>query len=87
MSEADVVVAGAASAASDGDEIDEDSCEDGELKPIDVSVELPVPDSSPDDPDELAGPAASAASLGEEIDEDSCELGELDPIESLVELP
>ena len=82
-----VVVAGAASVASDGDEIDDDSCEEGELEPIDVLVELPVPDSSPDEPDELAGPAASAASDGDETDEDSCELGELDPTDELVELP
>ena len=53
-----------ASAASVGDEIEPpslDSCEDGELDPIEPSQ--PPPDES----DESLGPAASAASLGDEM--------------------
>jgi len=71
-----------------------DSCEEGELEPIEPSQPLSESLSEADDDESLAaesdGPAASAASLGDDGDEsllppllafDSCEDGELEPTE------
>ena len=70
----------AASAASLGDEIDEDSCEDGELEPIEARPTRSRLAATPD-------ARTRAASDGDETDEDSCEDGELEPIELLSDGP